>query len=424
MSILVYGKPCSDSSAKCQEIRLPLVSNKLNAPLIAELDITSMNKELKTYIKDDIESTFSENIHKMVKNEQDDLKVSMLQDYSSKINTTQTEYDKQISHIVKNLEAKQEELQLEISEYNTNLSESESIFNSKITELLRGFKEGQERLKLAMLSDYLSKLQKLQDANRETINDFTTDLKSQFANLSQEFKRDFMKSAVNLQTHMKKQEEWKTNLMEKLNDTYAPLIKDKDCSHIRWNPTKPSGVYTIYPDEFNGIQAYCDMSTDGGGWTVIQRRIDGTTNFDRIWVEYREGFGDPKKEYWLGNKYLNILTTNGKYELRIDLTDTNNKMTYAVYKTFSVGDENSQYKLTSEGYSGTAGDAMKRNNGMKFSTKDRDNDTHRSSCASVYGAWWYWSCSFSELNANMKKSKLRWKTPNRIKATMMIRKLM
>lgn len=217
MSVLVNGKPCSNSSAKCQEVRLPLVSNKLNAPLIAELDITSMNKELKTYIQDDIESTFSENIHRMVKNEQEDLKVSMVQDYSSEINATKTEYDKKISHIVKNLEAKQEELQLEISDVNKNLSESESVLNSKITELLKGFQEGHERLKLVMLSDYLSKLQKSQDANRETINDLATDLKSQFANLSQEFKKDFRKSSVNVQTHMKKQEEWKINLMEKLN---------------------------------------------------------------------------------------------------------------------------------------------------------------------------------------------------------------
>lgn len=133
------------------------------------------------------------------------------------MNTTQTEYDKQISHVVKNLEAKQEELQLEISDVNKNLSKRESVFNSKVTELLKGFKEGQERLKLAMLSDYVYKLQKAQDANKETINDLATDLKSQFANLSQEFKKDFMKSAENLQTHMRKQEEWKINLMEKLN---------------------------------------------------------------------------------------------------------------------------------------------------------------------------------------------------------------
>lgn len=57
-----------------------------------------------------------------------------------------------------------------------------------------------------------------------------------------------------------------------------------------------------------------------------------------------------------GNKYINILTSNGKYELRVDLTATNNKMTYALYKTFTVGDENSQYRLTIGGYSGTAGE--------------------------------------------------------------------
>lgn len=54
-----------------------------------------------------------------------------------------------------------------------------------------------------------------------------------------------------------------------------------------------------------------------------------------------------------GNKYLNILTTNGKYELRVDLTDSNNKMTYALYKTFTVSDENSQYKLSIGKHSGT-----------------------------------------------------------------------
>ncbi|CAC5390000.1 ANGPT2 [Mytilus coruscus] len=291
-SFRVDGKPCSNSSSECQQVRMPLVSNKLNAPLVAELDITSMNKQLKTYIRDDIESTFSKNIHRMVKNKQDDLKVSMLQDYSSKLNTTKTEYDKKISNIVQNLKIKQEELQLEIYDVNKNLSESESIFNSEIIDLLSWFQQRQETLKLAMLSDYLSNLQQSQDDNKQTINDLASDLNSQFDNLSQKFKEELTKSTTYLQTQGNTFEDWKTNLMDTLHD----------CSDMN-DTVHKSGVYTIFPDHKNGIRAYCDMSSCGGGWTVIQRRIDGTTSFDRNWVEYREGFGDPQKEYWLGNKF-------------------------------------------------------------------------------------------------------------------------
>jgi hypothetical protein len=33
---------------------------------------------------------------------------------------------------------------------------------------------------------------------------------------------------------------------------------------------------------------------------VIQRRIDGQTDFYRGWSEYEVGFGDLTKEFWLG----------------------------------------------------------------------------------------------------------------------------
>ncbi|CAG2228212.1 Tenascin-R,Ryncolin-2,Ficolin-3,Ficolin-1-A,Ryncolin-1,Fibrinogen C domain-containing protein 1,Tenascin-N,Fibroleukin,Tenascin,Ficolin-1,Fibrinogen-likeprotein A,Ryncolin-3 [Mytilus edulis] len=158
---------------------------------------------------------------------------------------------------------------------------------------------------------------------------------------------------------------------------------------------------------------------------VLQRRIDGTTSFDRNWIEYREGFGDPQKEYWLGNKYLNLLTTNGKYELRADLTDTNNKMTYALYKTFTVSDENSQYKLSIGGYSGTAGDRMGFNNGSRFTTKDRDHDTYREyNCAKTYGGWWHVDCGHAYLNYDMSKNKLYWYGFDYIQSSMMIRQIM
>ncbi|XP_060575485.1 ficolin-1-like [Ruditapes philippinarum] len=72
------------------------------------------------------------------------------------------------------------------------------------------------------------------------------------------------------------------------------------------------------------LSVYCDMDTDDGGWTVFQRRQDGSVDFFRDWEEYKTGFGDLNGEFWLGNKYLNLLTNDDKqHELRIDMEDFN-----------------------------------------------------------------------------------------------------
>ena len=58
-----------------------------------------------------------------------------------------------------------------------------------------------------------------------------------------------------------------------------------------------SGVYPILVAGKN-ISVYCDMETEGGGWTVLQRRGDfGNPDdfFLRRWRGYKEGFGDPEK---------------------------------------------------------------------------------------------------------------------------------
>eukprot|EP00058_Branchiostoma_floridae_P013539 XP_002599027.1 hypothetical protein BRAFLDRAFT_104277 [Branchiostoma floridae] len=171
-----------------------------------------------------------------------------------------------------------------------------------------------------------------------------------------------------------------------------------DCSALYASGQTTSGVYTLGP----GVQAYCDMETAGGGWTVIQRRQDGSVPFNRTWEEYKLGFGDPNGEYWLGNDNIHLLTSQKDYTLRVDLMDWEGQRKNAQYSFFKVSGESDQYRLhTISGYSGTAGNSMSPNKGYRFSTVDRDNDYDGlRHCAQAYGqgGWWYGACSGSLLN--------------------------
>ena len=141
------------------------------------------------------------------------------------------------------------------------------------------------------------------------------------------------------------------------------------------------------------------METDGGGWTVFQRRINGTQNFYLNWADYMRGFGDVSGEFWLGLGKMHRLTASAT-ELRVDLADFERNMRYAKYNTFSIGDFISKFRLTVSGYSGTAGDSLGYHNNQAFSTRDQDNDRWSGvHCAqSRIAAWWYNACDRSSLN--------------------------
>ena len=146
-----------------------------------------------------------------------------------------------------------------------------------------------------------------------------------------------------------------------------------------------SGVYTIDPGDGHGpFEVYCDMETDGGSWTVFQRREDGSVDFYRNWVDYKNGFGDLNKEFWLGLDKISRLTKESSQTLRFDLSDFDGNSRYAQYKTFDVGNEASGYFLTITSYSGNAGDSFTFQNGMKFSTRDKDQDHDGRHCAVTF----------------------------------------
>ncbi|KAM9356353.1 microfibril-associated glycoprotein 4 isoform 2-T2 [Pholidichthys leucotaenia] len=184
-------------------------------------------------------------------------------------------------------------------------------------------------------------------------------------------------------------------------DTLHPEIQHLgncpiDCASIYYNGVRRSGLYTVVPLLAGmPLEVYCDMDTDGGGWTVIQRRFDGSVSFDRSWGEYRDGFGDLHLEFWLGNNHIHELSTQGDYSLRIDLEDWSNKHKHALYQSFSVEDEEQQYRLHVSGFSGTVQDSFSwYHDKQSFSTPDSGNI-----CAEIsHSGWWYNQCFYANLN--------------------------
>ncbi|KAJ8037240.1 Fibrinogen C domain-containing protein 1-B [Holothuria leucospilota] len=164
------------------------------------------------------------------------------------------------------------------------------------------------------------------------------------------------------------------------------------------------GIYQIKPINWPGspFQVLCNMS-EGGGWTVFQRRMDGTVNFYRNWENYTQGFGNLSGEFWLGNEKLCYLTNQRNYTLRVDFVDKDHKFYSLEYDLFCLGDESDKYRLKNlghfEGSQGISFDYMRIHENQPFRTKDSNDGNN---CfESKKGAWWYAdNCGTANLNGD------------------------
>ena len=97
----------------------------------------------------------------------------------------------------------------------------------------------------------------------------------------------------------------------------------RDCSDLPADA--PSGVHLLQPGLYRPVPAYCDQETDGGNWTVFQRRADVKPRRDFFlgWEAYKWGFGELDAEFWWGLEHLWLTTSllDRRYELRIDMED-------------------------------------------------------------------------------------------------------
>ncbi|CAH2035446.1 unnamed protein product, partial [Iphiclides podalirius] len=193
------------------------------------------------------------------------------------------------------------------------------------------------------------------------------------------------------------------------NNTFASEIvanykdvKGFSCVDLLNAGMRDSGVYylQIRGTTYWFLKVFCEQNVADGGWTVIHRRDDygvPAENFNRDWSDYKNGFGDPNKEFWLGNENIYMLTNNDDYMLRVELEDFDGNKRYAQYSHFKIYSEAEYYKLEIDGYEGNAGDSLNDpwygSNNSPFSTYNRDNDRSSLNCASMLkGGWWWKSC--------------------------------
>jgi len=155
------------------------------------------------------------------------------------------------------------------------------------------------------------------------------------------------------------------------------------------------------------------------GWIIIHQHLGYTFDWQLPWADYKAGFGSIDANFWLGLERMHLLTSSQPHRLRVEVQQKNTNLWFSAeywsfkigeeYWSFQIGDElNDKYRLEVSGYSGDAGDSLQyegdwagdglfgnyNHNGMKFTTKNQDNDeNHSENCAVARGGgWWYNRC--------------------------------
>lgn len=236
-----------------------------------------------------------------------------------------------------------------------------------------------------------------------------------------------------------------------------------DCHDLFLRGQTTSGVYSVQPAGSEPFSVFCEMTAGeeqqhsppffntslfliqlclgpDGGWTVIQRRQDGSVDFDQLWAAYEKGFGSlegkcalelkalslsgavspgqispgltapteqkqlwalntfltpfssPPGEFWLGLQNIHSIVQDNSYVLSIQLSDWGEDFV-SVHLPIQLGGKQTNYSLLVQEpvaanslQSSLGSDSAAA--GLSFSTPDRDNDLKVDiSCAKLLSGW-------------------------------------
>ncbi|RXN38982.1 angiopoietin-related 4-like protein [Labeo rohita] len=154
----------------------------------------------------------------------------------------------------------------------------------------------------------------------------------------------------------------------------SPVAMASDCHELFLRGETTSGLYTIQPADSEPFEVFCEMTPEGG-WTVIQRRQDGSVDFDQLWQAYQTGFGSLNGEFWLGLEKIHSVSKGGNHILKVQFSDWMDEVQSINYP-FRLNGEESNYSLRILGSpAGNLESSLStETSAVPFSTRDKDND--------------------------------------------------
>nr|XP_039250431.1 fibrinogen-like protein 1 [Styela clava] len=155
-------------------------------------------------------------------------------------------------------------------------------------------------------------------------------------------------------------------------------------------------------DEKN-VTVYCECESDKEYYYVIQRRIDGSVDFDREFEDYVSGFGNMTGNFWIGLETIHLLTSSADY-WKLDFVmkgNSGSEKGEVRFMNFKLGNRSTNYRFDYTDFGSKSGKTLETHfEGMKnmiFKVRDKEGG----GCPGKSG-WWFNDDTICSLNGPYK----------------------